>query len=129
MSRPRDGWLAFGFNLLLLGVLLGAFAALAAGAGVTIPEGDLLPLSAPCQLTVTDSPSTRVLTWAQVAGATNYRVGFIRGSEIVGLAETSNTTYTHSGFDPGSCIRYVVVAYDGSGRRVCAAAAQVGKCP
>jgi hypothetical protein len=129
MSRPLHGWSTFGFNLVLLGVLLGAFAALAAGAGVTIPEGDLSPLSAPCQLTVTESPTTRVLTWSQVAGATSYKVGFIRGSEIVGLAETSNTTYTHSGFDPGSCLQYVVVAYDGSGRKVCAAAAQVGKCP
>lgn len=129
MSRPLHGWSAFGFNSLFLGVLLGAFAALAAGAGITIPEGDLSPLSAPCQLTVTESPSTRVLTWASVAGATNYKVGFIQGSEIVGLAETSNTTYTHSGFDPSACLRYVVVAYDGSGHKVCAAAAQVGKCP
>ena len=129
MSRPRHGWSAFR-QILVLGLVLSGCATLeAAGAGVTIPEGDLSPLSAPCQLTVTESPNTRILSWAPVGGAVNYRVGFVRGSEIVCLAETGNTTFTHSGFDPGACLRYVVVAYDGTAHRVCAAAAQVGKCP
>jgi len=128
MSRPLHGRSLFG-SLLVLGILGCAIAPLAGGAGITIPEGDLYPLMSPCQLSIADSPTTRVLTWAPVSGAASYRVGFIHGSEVVGLTETSNTTYTHTGFDPGACLKYVVVAYDGSAHRVCAAAAQVGKCP
>lgn len=130
MSRPLHSGSAFGFgSLLVLGVLLGASATLSVGAGVLIPAGDVSPLSAPCDLTVTEAPNSRVLTWSPVAGAVNYKVGFIRNGEIVGLAETASTTYTHAGFDPNDCLKYVVVAYDGTGHRVCAAAALVGKCP
>jgi len=130
MSRPLHSWSAFGVSsLLVLGVLLGASATLSTGAGVLIPESDVSPLSAPCQLTVTEAPDSRVLTWSPVSGAINYRVGYIRNGEIVGLAETASTTYTHAGFDPNACLKYVVVAYDGTGHRVCAAAALAGKCP
>ena len=70
------------------------------------------------------------MTWAPVSGAVIYKVGFVRRLEVVGLAETSSTTYTHSGFDPGDCLDYVVVAYDGAGHRVCAARTyRIGRCP
>lgn len=129
MSRTLHGWSAFVCHaFVVLGIVFGT-AGPATGAGTQIPEGDLNQLSFPCQLSVAESPSSRVLTWASVGGAVTYKVGFIRGAEIVGLAETANTTYTHSGFDPEACLRYVVVAYDGTALKVCAAATLAGKCP
>ena len=114
--------------LFVLGLVIGSV--LPSRATTTIPEGDLNPLNAPCSLTISESGDQRLLSWSPVAGVVVYKVGFIRRLEVVGLAETSATTYTHLGFDDEECLDYVVVAYDGTGHRVCAARAQrVGRCP
>jgi hypothetical protein len=127
MSRPRHPSLSLA--PFVLAAALTGLGVPPATAVVTIPEGDLNPLTAPCSLTLTESNQLRVLTWGAVAGAANYKVGLIRGAEVIGLAETSGTTYTHSGFDPGDCVQYVVVAYDGAGQRICAAQAPLtGRC-
>jgi hypothetical protein len=126
MFHSRRVWLGWA----LLGLLATAVQVPTARAAITIPEGDLNPLSAPCSLTLSESNLERVLTWSAVSGAVSYKVGFIRRLEIVGLVETSATTTTHTGFSPEDCLEYVVVAYDGGGHRVCAARApRIGKCP
>jgi len=113
---------------ILLTALLLASLATAAAAVVTISEGDLQEFTGPCTLTVSESSAARTLTWTAVSGASSYKVGF-RGHVLVGLAETSGTTFVHSGFDTEDCLEYFVVAYDGTGRRICAAHAPlVGKC-
>jgi hypothetical protein len=100
-----------------------------AAAIVIIPPGDLSPFGAPCTLDVHEIGQSRVLSWAAVAGAATYRVGFVGNGEVVGLAEITGTTFEHIGWAASECLEYVVVAYDAGGVRVCAAhVPRIGKC-
>jgi chitodextrinase len=128
LSRFDHGLRSIPARFLFTTLLLGALATTAI-ATVTIPEGDLSEFNGSCTVSVTESPSSRTLAWTSVPGAASYKVGY-RSQDLVGLAETSATTFVHSGFNPDACYEYVVVAYDGAGRRICAGhAPRVGKCP
>jgi hypothetical protein len=110
--------------------LLLVVAVAPAPASPTITEGDLQDFDPGCSLTILDSGSIRSLTWASVAGAVSYRVGYRECSgRIVGLAEVTETSFSHTGWSPNACLQYVVVACDSSGSKICAGRAQAGPCP
>lgn len=120
MSRP---WVA----LLLLLVL----RVLPAQAAPTIPEGDLQFFGSGCSLAVLEGGSSRSLTWPSVAGASSYKVGYREcNGTIVGLAEVTGVSYTHTGWSPNACLEYICVAYDSSGNKICAGHCYAGNsCP
>jgi hypothetical protein len=104
-------------------------AAPAAAIGVIIPIGDLNPFGAPCSLSLGENGQSRMLGWSPVAGAAFYRVGYVAGTEVVGLAELPGTSFEHIGWAANECLEYVVVAYDSGGVKVCSAhVPRVGKC-
>ncbi len=104
-------------------------AAPAAAIGVIIPIGDVNPFGAPCTLALNEIGQSRMLSWDAVAGAAFYRVGYVTGEGVVGLAELQGTSFEHIGWAANECLEYVVVAYDGGGVKVCSAhVPQVGKC-
>ena len=98
-----------------------------------IPIEDLDNFGPPCDLDVNElTPGgDRLLSWSAVSGASFYRVGRIDCDEtLVTLAETTSTSYTDDNYDANECYEYVMVAYDSSSEKICAAHVEdFGDCP
>lgn len=54
------------------------------------------------------------ITWEKVEGATHYRIYYHNGTNYVGLATTTDTTYTHTGVESGKTYTYTVRCVDSS---------------
>ncbi len=99
---------------------------------ITYSEDDYDRTGPPCTLSVVQTGSSdRMLSWDSVSGASQYLLAFRGCGSSQLLAIVTGTSYSHSGFDPGECIEYLLVAYDASGTKICSARTDpVGtKCP
>jgi hypothetical protein len=122
MTRTKSWWF-----FPVLSIVLTAAVAHA----ITIDPQDLETFGSPCTLSVSQINSdARLLSWSSVQGAASYKVGYqeCKGN-IVGLAELTGLSYTHTGWDADECLEYVLVAYDSSGLDICCARAEAGSCP
>jgi hypothetical protein len=96
----------------------------------TIPEDDMDPFTGPCSLAIAETTGGCQLSWDAVSGTSYYVVGYRTCDGVtVGLAELAGTSYEYTGHDPSACLEYVVVAYDGSGVKICSAHAFTSACP
>lgn len=107
-------------RIVFIAFLLNLVVAVSLSSAMIAPE-DLASFTSPCTLSVEQAGSVRTLSWDAVAGAVSYRVGYRMGTEITELAQLAGTSYEHTGWNPNDCYEYVVVAYDSSGVKVCAA--------
>lgn len=101
-------------------LLLNLVLAISLTSAAIAPE-DLESFASPCTLSLDQAGSVRTLSWDAVSGAATYKVGYRMGTEITELAELTGLSYEHTGWNPGDCYEYVLVAYDGGGVKVCSA--------
>lgn len=118
MSRSRSTRALASLTVLLLSVAPLVDVAQA----IDIPINDFSDFTSPCTLNVSQQGSTRTLSWSAVSGASTYKVGYrLCNGKVEGLAEVTTTAYEHAGWDANQCLEYVMVAYDASANRICAA--------
>ena len=115
---------------ILVGLVLVSLISASSLFAADIPQQDLEEFDEPCSMALQQVMGVRVITWDAVSGASSYRVGRVStGSGIETLADTSNLTFNDTTWSTTTCYDYVVVAYDASSVKICAAIVEeVGNC-